>query len=106
MYARKVEKWERAKQRPDPLSLQRGVKSRGVEGKEPASGLETQAVPPSPPPVFPQTCSNGHARCVWLECPLPDASNITNVTVKARVWNSTFIEVSAGFGGLYCEPPG
>lgn len=38
------------------------------------------------------TCSNGRARCVWLECPLPDASNITNVTVKARVWNSTFIE--------------
>ncbi|KAH0501054.1 Integrin alpha-3 [Microtus ochrogaster] len=38
------------------------------------------------------TCASGHARCVWLECPLPDASNITNVTVKARVWNSTFIE--------------
>lgn len=105
MYAHKVEKWERAKQRPDPLSLQGGMKSRRVEGKEPASGLETQAVPrlSSCPP---QTCSNGHARCVWLECPLPDASNITNVTVKARVWNSTFIEVSAGFGGLYCDPPG
>ncbi|XP_075417759.1 integrin alpha-3 [Tenrec ecaudatus] len=38
------------------------------------------------------TCSNGHARCVWLECPLPDAPVITNVTVRARVWNSTFIE--------------
>ncbi|ELV11751.1 Integrin alpha-3 [Tupaia chinensis] len=38
------------------------------------------------------TCVNGRARCVWLECPIPDAPIITNVTVKARVWNSTFIE--------------
>ena len=83
------------------MSLQDGKKSRRVEGKEPAPCLEIQAVPclSSCPP---QTCSNGRARCVWLECPLPDTSNITNVTVKARVWNSTFIEVSAGFGGLYC----
>ena len=87
------------------MSLQAGMKSRRVEGKEPAPRLEIQAVPrlSSCPP---QTCSNGRARCVWLECPLPDTSNITNVTVKARVWNSTFIEVSAGFGGLYCYPLG
>ncbi|XP_007940115.1 integrin alpha-3 [Orycteropus afer afer] len=38
------------------------------------------------------TCANGRARCVWLECPIPDAPVITNVTVQARVWNSTFIE--------------
>lgn len=38
------------------------------------------------------TCANGRARCVWLECPIPDAPTVTNVTVKARVWNSTFIE--------------
>lgn len=38
------------------------------------------------------SCASGRARCVWLECPIPDTSNITNVTVKARVWNSTFIE--------------
>uniref|UniRef100_A0A8C9PTP9 Integrin alpha third immunoglobulin-like domain-containing protein n=1 Tax=Spermophilus dauricus TaxID=99837 RepID=A0A8C9PTP9_SPEDA len=38
------------------------------------------------------SCSTGRARCVWLECPIPDASIVTNVTVKARVWNSTFIE--------------
>lgn len=29
---------------------------------------------------------------MWLECPIPDAPTVTNVTVKARVWNSTFIE--------------
>uniref|UniRef100_G3SQP4 Integrin subunit alpha 3 n=1 Tax=Loxodonta africana TaxID=9785 RepID=G3SQP4_LOXAF len=38
------------------------------------------------------TCANGRAHCVWLECPIPDAPVITNVTVQARVWNSTFIE--------------
>lgn len=38
------------------------------------------------------SCATGRARCVWLECPLPDATFTTNVTVKARVWNSTFIE--------------
>nr|XP_020026980.1 integrin alpha-3 isoform X2 [Castor canadensis]XP_020026981.1 integrin alpha-3 isoform X2 [Castor canadensis] len=37
-------------------------------------------------------CATGLARCVWLECPIPDVPTITNVTVKARVWNSTFIE--------------
>ncbi|KFO34953.1 Integrin alpha-3 [Fukomys damarensis] len=37
-------------------------------------------------------CATGRARCVWLECPLPDATFTTSVTVRARVWNSTFIE--------------
>lgn len=38
------------------------------------------------------SCGGDHTRCVWLECPIPDAPVITNVTVQARVWNSTFIE--------------
>ncbi|KAM8813740.1 integrin alpha-3 isoform 2-T2 [Rhynchonycteris naso] len=38
------------------------------------------------------SCGSTHTRCVWLECPIPDAPVITNVTVQARVWNSTFIE--------------
>ncbi|KAM5310166.1 integrin alpha-3 isoform 1-T2 [Glossophaga mutica] len=38
------------------------------------------------------SCGSVRARCVWLECPIPDAPIITNVTVQARVWNSTFIE--------------
>ncbi|KAM5212380.1 integrin alpha-3 isoform 1-T2 [Hipposideros larvatus] len=37
-------------------------------------------------------CGDERIRCVWLECPIPDAPSITNVTVLARVWNSTFIE--------------
>nr|KAF6456519.1 integrin subunit alpha 3 [Rousettus aegyptiacus] len=38
------------------------------------------------------SCGSDHTRCVWLECPIPDAPVVTNVTVQARVWNSTFIE--------------
>ncbi|KAM4844797.1 integrin alpha-3 [Thomomys bottae] len=38
------------------------------------------------------TCATGRARCVWLECLIPDSTTTTNVSVKARVWNSTFIE--------------
>ncbi|XP_016044825.2 integrin alpha-3 isoform X2 [Erinaceus europaeus] len=38
------------------------------------------------------TCGSDKTRCVWLDCPIPDASVLTNVTVRARVWNSTFIE--------------
>ncbi|KAB0394521.1 hypothetical protein E2I00_015653 [Balaenoptera physalus] len=38
------------------------------------------------------SCGSDHTHCVWLECQIPDAPVITNVTVQARVWNSTFIE--------------
>lgn len=38
------------------------------------------------------SCGSDLTRCVWLECPIPEAPLITNVTVQARVWNSTFIE--------------
>ncbi|XP_074080346.1 integrin alpha-3 isoform X2 [Macrotis lagotis] len=38
------------------------------------------------------SCTNGQARCVWLECPIPDPSVPSILTVQARVWNSTFIE--------------
>ncbi|XP_070339147.1 integrin alpha-3 isoform X1 [Equus asinus] len=38
------------------------------------------------------SCGSDLTRCVWLECPIPEAPVITNVTVQARVWNSTFIE--------------
>uniref|UniRef100_A0A452UIJ8 Integrin subunit alpha 3 n=1 Tax=Ursus maritimus TaxID=29073 RepID=A0A452UIJ8_URSMA len=58
---------------------------------------------PAPPPVTLAAakkaksetklkCGSDQARCVWLECPIPDTPVITNVTVQARVWNSTFIE--------------
>lgn len=68
----------------------------GVEGKEVKheefgdTGYLMSCIP-----CPPQSCGSDHTRCVWLECPIPDAPVVTNVTVQARVWNSTFIEVSA-----------
>ncbi|XP_048373643.1 integrin alpha-3 isoform X2 [Sphaerodactylus townsendi] len=38
------------------------------------------------------SCSKGTSRCIWFECPLPDIRALANVVVRARVWNSTFIE--------------
>ncbi|XP_054849097.1 integrin alpha-3 [Eublepharis macularius] len=38
------------------------------------------------------SCSEGTSRCIWFECPLQDIGASTNVIVRARVWNSTFIE--------------
>lgn len=63
--------------------------------------------PPTPlpnledPPFPPQSCSQGTARCIWFECPIPAAQHPATFRVRARVWNSTFIEVSAagGWGG-------
>ncbi|ETE73219.1 Integrin alpha-3, partial [Ophiophagus hannah] len=38
------------------------------------------------------SCSKGTSRCIWFECPLWNIGAVTNVKVRARVWNSTFIE--------------
>ncbi|XP_068275007.1 integrin alpha-3 isoform X2 [Nyctibius grandis] len=38
------------------------------------------------------SCSKGTARCVWFECPLLHPQHPTAFRVRARVWNSTFIE--------------
>lgn len=43
-----------------------------------------------------QSCSKGTARCVWFECPLLHTQHPTTFSIRARVWNSTFIEVSVG----------
>lgn len=44
----------------------------------------------------PQSCSAGTARCVWFECPLLHTQLPSSFSLRARVWNSTFIEVSPG----------
>lgn len=54
---------------------------------------------PAPhPPLISQSCSKGTARCIWFECPLLHPEHPTAFSIRARVWNSTFIEVSAGWG--------
>ncbi|XP_064895680.1 integrin alpha-3 isoform X1 [Columba livia] len=64
---------------------------------------ELEAPPPAEPPVTLATakkaksevvlsCSKGTARCVWFECPLLHSQHPASLSVRARVWNSTFIE--------------
>ncbi|NXQ36776.1 ITA3 protein, partial [Alaudala cheleensis] len=38
------------------------------------------------------SCSAGTARCVWFECALLHTQLPSSFSVRARVWNSTFIE--------------
>ncbi|KAM4691930.1 integrin alpha-3 [Rhinophrynus dorsalis] len=37
-------------------------------------------------------CSGGGANCVWFSCPLNDMQSSATITVRGRVWNSTFLE--------------
>nr|XP_014341703.1 PREDICTED: integrin alpha-3 [Latimeria chalumnae] len=37
-------------------------------------------------------CTSGTARCIYFQCPLTNMSNEATVTVRARLWNSTFLE--------------
>lgn len=55
--------------------------------------------PDTPFPLVSQSCSKGTARCVWFECPLLQTQHPTTFSIRARVWNSTFIEVSAAPAG-------
>uniref|UniRef100_A0A8C8VEF5 Integrin subunit alpha 3 n=1 Tax=Pelusios castaneus TaxID=367368 RepID=A0A8C8VEF5_9SAUR len=43
------------------------------------------------------SCSKGTSRCIWFECPLRHARHTTTVSIRARVWNSTFIEEFSDF---------
>ncbi|XP_077172043.1 integrin alpha-3 isoform X2 [Paroedura picta] len=43
------------------------------------------------------SCSKGTSHCIWFECPLQDIRSSANVVVRARVWNSTFIEDFSNF---------
>ncbi|NXD72660.1 ITA3 protein, partial [Eolophus roseicapillus] len=64
---------------------------------------ELEASDPAEPPITLATakkaksevllsCSKGTARCVWFECPLLHTQHPTTFSIRARVWNSTFIE--------------
>ncbi|NXY25023.1 ITA3 protein, partial [Atrichornis clamosus] len=50
------------------------------------------ALGPPLTPRAPQSCSEGTARCVWFECPLLHTQLPSSFSLRARVWNSTFIE--------------
>ncbi|XP_005868271.1 PREDICTED: integrin alpha-3, partial [Myotis brandtii] len=73
---------------PSPQRRRRQLDPGGVQGPPPvplaaAKKAKSETV---------LSCGSAHTRCVWLECPIPDVPVLTNVTVRARVWNSTFIE--------------
>ncbi|NWZ54224.1 ITA3 protein, partial [Haliaeetus albicilla] len=69
---------------------------------------ELEAPEPAEPPVILATakkaksevvlsCSKGTARCIWFECPLLHTQDSTTFSIRARVWNSTFIEEYSDF---------
>ncbi|NWS62664.1 ITA3 protein, partial [Chunga burmeisteri] len=69
---------------------------------------ELEAPEPAEPPItLPTTkkaksevvlsCSKGTARCIWFECPLLHTQHPTTFRIRARVWNSTFIEEYSDF---------
>uniref|UniRef100_A0A8C6ZM37 Integrin subunit alpha 3 n=1 Tax=Nothoprocta perdicaria TaxID=30464 RepID=A0A8C6ZM37_NOTPE len=43
------------------------------------------------------SCSKGTARCIWFECPIRSTQHPTYFSIRARVWNSTFIEEYSDF---------
>ncbi|XP_029428512.1 integrin alpha-3 [Rhinatrema bivittatum] len=43
------------------------------------------------------SCSQGTARCIRFSCPLRSLTKAATVTVRARVWNSTFLEDFSSF---------
>ncbi|NXL54717.1 ITA3 protein, partial [Podilymbus podiceps] len=86
----------------NPLNL---TVSHPLLGDEAPSRQRRELDPPEPaePPVTLPTakkhksqvvlsCSKGTARCIWFECPLLDTQHPTTFSIRARVWNSTFIE--------------
>nr|XP_010947474.1 integrin alpha-3 isoform X1 [Camelus bactrianus] len=73
---------------PSPQRRRRQLDPGGGQGPPPV----TLAAAKKAKSEIQLSCGSDRTRCVWLECPIPDAPIITNVTIQARVWNSTFIE--------------
>ncbi|XP_032566959.1 integrin alpha-3 [Chiroxiphia lanceolata] len=65
---------------------------RELEPPEPAEPPITLATAKKAKSETVLSCSEGTARCVWFECPLLHTQHPNTFTLRARVWNSTFIE--------------
>ncbi|NWW41949.1 ITA3 protein, partial [Panurus biarmicus] len=65
---------------------------RELEPPEPGEPPVTLATGRRPRSEAVLSCSAGTARCVWLECPLRHTQLPSSFSLRARVWNSTFIE--------------
>ncbi|KAG9474316.1 integrin alpha-3 [Eleutherodactylus coqui] len=76
----------------DPLNL---TLSEGRRRRRDTVKLDLPDVKVLPAVKRPNTvlrCKGGSAKCVRFECPLNDLEKLANITVRARVWNSTFLE--------------
>ncbi|XP_072775213.1 integrin alpha-3 isoform X2 [Taeniopygia guttata] len=65
---------------------------RELEPPEPGEPPVTLATGRRPRSEAALSCSAGTARCVWFECPLLQTQLPSSFSLRARVWNSTFIE--------------
>uniref|UniRef100_A0A8D2PVQ7 Integrin subunit alpha 3 n=1 Tax=Zosterops lateralis melanops TaxID=1220523 RepID=A0A8D2PVQ7_ZOSLA len=65
---------------------------RDLEPPEPGDPPVTLATGRRPRSEAVLSCSGGTARCVWFECPLENTELPSSFSLRARVWNSTFIE--------------
>ncbi|NWV72727.1 ITA3 protein, partial [Dasyornis broadbenti] len=65
---------------------------RELEPPEPGEPPVTLATGRRPRSEAVLSCSAGTALCVWLECPLLHTQLPSSFSLRARVWNSTFIE--------------
>ncbi|RMC22808.1 hypothetical protein DUI87_00191 [Hirundo rustica rustica] len=65
---------------------------RELEPPEPGESPVTLATGRRPRSEAVLSCSAGTARCVWFECPLLHTQLPSSFSLRARVWNSTFIE--------------
>ncbi|XP_075579066.1 LOW QUALITY PROTEIN: integrin alpha-3 [Pelecanus crispus] len=76
---------------------------RELEAPEPAEPPITWATSKNTKPEVVLSCSEGTARCIWFECPLLHTQRPTSFRIRARVWNSTFIEEYSGFDRVKVE---
>ncbi|NXU22450.1 ITA3 protein, partial [Thalassarche chlororhynchos] len=70
---------------------------RELEAPEPAEPPITLATAKKAKSEVGLSCSKGTARCIWFECPLLHTQHPTTFSIRARVWNSTFIEEYSDF---------
>ncbi|NWV29875.1 ITA3 protein, partial [Origma solitaria] len=77
---------------PAPQGRAPSRRRRELEPPEPGEPPVTLATGRRPRSEAVLSCSAGTARCVWLECPLLHTQLPSSFSLRARVWNSTFIE--------------
>uniref|UniRef100_A0A8C3JCQ7 Integrin subunit alpha 3 n=1 Tax=Calidris pygmaea TaxID=425635 RepID=A0A8C3JCQ7_9CHAR len=70
---------------------------RELDPPEPAEPPVTLATAKKAKSEVVLSCFEGTAQCIWFECPLLDTQNPTTFSIRARVWNSTFIEEYSNF---------